>query len=118
MIGGHVLMSSSSPNIKLSAASLANNSIRNAAIVDLSEIRQQSQSTNAISAAGQSLYWGNLDDKITGINPFKKTTDTVANITTLMLWNEAISPIQFGNDSQIAMPVIYSESSAGVVERY
>jgi len=56
MIGGHVLLSSSSPNIKLSAASLANNSIRNAAIVDLSEIRQQSQSTNAISAAGQSLY--------------------------------------------------------------
>lgn len=29
-----------------------------------------------------------------------------------MLWNEAVSPIQFSDDSQIAMTVIYSGSSA------
>ena len=50
VIGGHILLSSPSPHIKLIAPSLANNSIQNAAIVDLTEIKQQPQSTNAISA--------------------------------------------------------------------
>jgi hypothetical protein len=113
IIGGHILLSSPSPHIKLIAASLANNSIQNATIVDLTEIKQQPQSTSAISAAGQSLYQANLGDTITGTNLFKGTTDTVANITTVMLWNEATSPIQFSDDSQIAMTVIYSGSSAG-----
>jgi hypothetical protein len=112
IIGGNVLLSSPSPHIKLIAASITNNSIQNATVLDLTEIRQQPQSTNAISAAGQSLYQANLGDTITGTNPFKGTTDKVANITTLMLWNEATSPIQFSDDSQIAMTVIYSGSSA------
>ena len=115
IIGGHVLLSSPSPHIKLIAALIANNSIQNATIVDLTEIKQQPQSTNAISAAGQSLYQANLGDTITGTNPFKGTPDTVANITTLLLWNEATSPIQFSDDSQIAMTVIYSGSSAAAL---
>jgi hypothetical protein len=64
------------------------------------------------SAAGQSLYQANLGDTVAGTNPFKKNTDTAANITSLMLWNEATSPVQFSDDSQIAMTVIYSGSSA------
>jgi len=111
VIGGHILLSSPSPHIKLIAASLANNSIQNATITDLTEIKEQAQSTNAISAAGLSLYQANLGNTITGTNPFKGTSDTVDNITTLLLWNEATSPIQF-SDSQIAMTIIYSGSSA------
>ena len=61
---------------------------------------------------GQSLYQASLGDTITGTNPLKGTTDTVTNITTLLLWNEATSPIQFSDDSQIAMTIIYSGSSA------
>lgn len=38
VIGGHILLSSPSPHVKLIATSLANNSIQNAAIVDLTEI--------------------------------------------------------------------------------
>jgi hypothetical protein len=112
VIGGHILLSSPSPHIKLIAASLANNSIQNATITDLTEIKEQAQSTNAISAAGLSLYQANLGNTITGTNPFKGTSDTVDNITTLLLWNEATSPIQFSDDSQIAMTIIYSGSSA------
>jgi hypothetical protein len=112
VIGGHILLSSPSPHVKLIAASLANNSIQNAAIVDLTEIKQQPQATNALSPAGLSLYQASLGNTITGTNPFKGTTDTVANITTLLLWNEATSPIQFSDDSQIAMTIIYSGSSA------
>ena len=112
VIGGHILLSSPSPHVKLIAASLANNSIRNATIIDLTEIKEQPQSTNAISAAGLSLYQANLGNTITGTNPFKGTSDTVDNITTLLLWNEATSPIQFSDDSQIAMTIIYSGSSA------
>lgn len=112
VIGGHILLSSPSPHVKLIAASLANNSIRNATIIDLTEIKEQPQSTNAISAAGLSLYQANLGNTITGTNPFKGTLDTVDNITTLLLWNEATSPIQFSDDSQIAMTIIYSGSSA------
>jgi len=112
VIGGHILLSSPSPHVKLIATSLANNSIQNAAIVDLTEIKQQPKSTNAISAAGPSLYQASLGNTITGTNPFRATTDTVGNITTLLLWNEATSPIQFSDDSQIAMTIIYSGSSA------
>jgi len=112
VIGGHILLSSPSPHVKLIAASLAKNSIQNAAIVDLTEIRQQPQSMNAISAAGVLLYQASLGDTITGTNPFKGTTKTVANIKTLLLWNEATSPIQLSDDSQIAMTIIYSGSSA------
>lgn len=112
VIGGHILLSSPSPHVKLIAASLANNSIQNAAIVDLTEIELQSQSANAISAAGVSLYQASLGNSITGTNPFRGTINTVANITTLLLWNEATSPIQFSDDSQAAMTIIYSGSSA------
>ena len=112
VIGGHILLSSPSPHVKLIAASLANNSIQNATIIDLTEIKEQPQYTNAISAAGLSLYQANLGNTITGTNPFKGTSDTVDNITTLLLWNEATSPIQFSDDSQIAMTIIYSGSSA------
>ena len=112
VIGGHILLSSPSQHVKLIAASLANNSIQNAAIVDLTELKQQPQSTNATSAAGLSLYQASLGNTITGTNPFKRTTDTVTNITTILLWNEATSPIQFSDDSQIAMTIIYSGSSA------
>jgi hypothetical protein len=115
VIGGHVLLSSPSPHIKLIATSIVNNSIQNAAIVDLTDIKQQPQATNMISAAGQSLYEANLGDTIKGTNPFKGTVDTVTNITALMLWNEATSPIQFSDDSQVAMTIIYSGYSAAAL---
>jgi hypothetical protein len=115
IIGGHILLSSPSPHIKLIAASIVNNSIQNATIVDLTKIKQQPQSTNVISAAGQSLYQANLGDTIRGTNPFKGTTDTVTDITTLMLWNEATSPIQFSDDSQVAMTIVYSGYSAAAL---
>jgi hypothetical protein len=112
IIGGHILLSSPSPHVKLIAASLANNSFQNAAIVDLTEIDLQSQSANSISAAGVSLYQASLGNTIRGTNPFTGTINTVANITTLLLWNEATSPIQLSDDSQAAMTIIYSGSSA------
>lgn len=59
-----------------------------------------------------SLYQASLGNTITGTNPFTGTINTVANITTLLLWNEATSPIQLSDDSQAAMTIIYSGSSA------
>jgi hypothetical protein len=45
-------------------------------------------------------------------NALRPPVDVSPNITTLLLWKEATSSMQYSDDSQIAMTITYSGSSA------
>jgi hypothetical protein len=99
IIGGHVLLSSPSKNVKLVAASITGNTIDHAVIVDLTKVRDL--------RAGQSLYQTDLGEVITGTNPFTRQRDTVSNFTDLLLWNNSNLPITLSDDSEISMVIVY-----------
>jgi hypothetical protein len=99
IIGGHVLLTAVSKNIKLVAATITSRGIEHAVIIDLTKVRDVK--------AGESLFQTELGEVISGTNPFTKSHDTVSNFTDLLLWNNSNSPAIFSDDDQSTMTVIF-----------
>jgi hypothetical protein len=99
IVGGHVLISSASKNVKLVAATITGRGIEHAVILDLIKVRDVK--------AGQSLFQTDLGEVISGTNLFTNRQDTVSNFTDLLLWNNSNAPISLGEDSQLTMSIVY-----------
>jgi hypothetical protein len=99
IIGGHVLLSSASNNMKLVAATISGKNVDHAVIIDLTKVRDVK--------AGESIYQADLGEVITGTNPFTRQRDTVSDFTDLLLWNNSNSPITLSDDSEISMAIVF-----------
>jgi len=56
---------------------------------------------------GETLYHTDLGQIITGTNPFTGKPDTISHITDLLLYNNNVANIQFNDDSELTMTIIY-----------
>jgi hypothetical protein len=99
IIGGHVLLTSASNNIKLVAATITGNNVDHAVVIDLTKVRDVK--------AGESIYQADLGEVITGTNPFTRQRDTVSNFTDLLLWNNSNSPLRLSDDDVATMTIIF-----------
>jgi hypothetical protein len=99
IIGGHVLLSSASNNLKLVAATITGSSVDHAVVIDLTKVRDVK--------AGESIYQADLGEVITGTNPFTRQHDTVSDFTDLLLWNNSNSPLRLDDDDVATMTIIF-----------
>jgi hypothetical protein len=99
IIGGHVSLNSPSPNVYVFFAQITNNGVLHAVIVDLRK--------TASGIPGETLYHTDLGQTIIGTNPFTGKVDTASHITDLLLYNNNKSSVQFNDDSDLTMTIIY-----------
>jgi hypothetical protein len=94
-----VSLNSPSPNVFVIVAQITDNGVQHAVILDLKK--------TASGIPGETLYHTDLGQKITGTNPFTGNVDTISHITDLLLYNNNRSSVQFNDDSQLTMTIIY-----------
>ena len=99
IIGGHVSLNSPSSNVYVIVAQITDNGVQHAVIVDLKK--------TASGIPGETLYHTDLGQTITGTNPFTGKADTISTITDLLLYNNNKSTVQFNDDSELTMTIIY-----------
>ena len=99
IIGGHVSLNSPSPNVYVIVAQITDNGVQHAVIVDLKK--------TASGIPGETLYHTDLGQTITGTNPFTGKGDTISTITDLLLYNNNKTTVQFNDDSELTMTIIY-----------
>ncbi len=64
--------------------------------------------TNLVSPSpGETLYHTNLGQVITGTNPFTGKVDSISHITDLLLYNNNVASVQFTDDSELTMTIIF-----------
>ena len=92
MIGGHVLLNLPTADIKLIAAETSSNGVEHAILINPQKIGS--------IRTGQSLYHVDLDDRMSGKNPFTNRADKVTEWTNLWLYNtNRAEDIQVGDDN-------------------
>jgi hypothetical protein len=99
IIGGHVSINSPNPNVNIIVAQITDSGVQHAVILDLKN--------TAAGIPGETLYHTDLGQIITGTNPFTGKPDTILHITDLLLYNNSVSGIQFNDDSELTMTIIY-----------
>ncbi|MGB7952632.1 MAG: hypothetical protein WCF23_01520, partial [Candidatus Nitrosopolaris sp.] len=99
IIGGHVSLNSPSPNVYVIVAQITDNGVQHAVILDLKK--------TAVGIPGETLYHTDLGQTITGTNPFTGKIDTISHITDLLLYNNNKSSVQFNDDSELTMTIIF-----------
>ena len=99
IIGGHVSLNSPSPNVYVIVAQITDKGVQHAVIVDLKK--------TASGIPGETLYHTDLGQTIIGTNPFTGNVDTASHITDLLLYNNNKSSVQFNDDSELTMTIIY-----------
>ncbi len=99
IIGGHVSLNSPSPNVYVIVAQITDKGVQHAVIVDLKK--------TASGIPGETLYHTDLGQTITGTNPFTGKGDTMSHITDLLLYNNNKSSVQFNDDSELTMTIIF-----------
>jgi CheY-like chemotaxis protein len=100
IIGGHLSIYSPSPNVYVIVAQITDNGVQHAVIVDLKK--------TASGIPRETLYHTDLGQTITGTNPFTGKVDTISHITDLLLYNNINkSSVQFNDDSELTMSIIY-----------
>jgi len=99
IIGGHVSLNSPSANVYVIVAQITDNGVQHAVIVDLKK--------TAVGIPGETLYHTDLGQTISGTNPFTRKEDTISTITDLLLYNNNKSTVQFNDDSELTMTIIY-----------
>jgi hypothetical protein len=100
IVGGHISLNSPSGNLKIIAATITNNGVQHAVILDLKK-------TLGNTNTGDALYHTDLGQVISGTNPFTKRHDTVSQITDILLWNNGRSQIIFGDNSAVTQTIIF-----------
>lgn len=78
-------------------AQITDSGVQHAVILDLKK--------TASGIPGETLY--HTDQIITGTNPFTGKPDTISHITDLLLYNNNVANIQFNDDSELTMTIIY-----------
>jgi hypothetical protein len=99
IIGGHVSLNSPNPNVFVIVAQITDQGVQHAVILDLKK--------TANGIPGETLYHTDLGQEITGTNPFTGNVDRISHITDLLLYNNNRSAVQFNDDSQLTMTIIY-----------
>jgi hypothetical protein len=99
IIGGHVSINSPNPNVNIIVAQITDSGVQHAVILDLKK--------TAAGIPGEMLYHTDLGQIISGTNPFTGKPDTISHITDLLLYNNSMSGIQFNDDSELTMTIIY-----------
>ena len=100
IIGGHVSLNSPSPNVYVIVAQITDKGVQHAVIVDLKK--------TAAGISGETLFHTDLGQTISGTNPFTGKVDTISHITDLLLYNNNKSSVQFNDDSELTMTIIFS----------
>jgi hypothetical protein len=102
MIGGHVLLNLPSGDFKLIAAETSNNAVEHAILLNPQRIGS--------IRTGQSLYHVDLDDRMSGKNPFTNRADKVTEWTDLWLYNSnQAKDIQVGDDNGWTATLVMAE---------
>src|SRR5215203_3152740 len=102
MIGGHVLLNLPSGEFKLIAAETSNNGVEHAILLNPQRIGS--------IRTGQSLYHVDLDDRMSGKNPFTNRADKVTEWTDLWLYNSnQAKDIQVGDDNGWTATLVMAE---------
>ena len=99
IIGGHVSINSPSDNVNVIVAEITDEGVQHAAILDLKK--------TVSGIPGETLYHTDLGQTITGTNPFTGKVDTISHITDLLLYNNNVADIQFNDDSEVTMTIIF-----------
>ena len=100
IVGGHISLNSPSGKLKIIAATITNNGVQHAVVLDLKK-------TLGNTNIGDALYHTDLGQVISGTNPFTKRHDTVSQITDILLWNNGRSQIIFGDNSAVTQTIIF-----------
>jgi hypothetical protein len=100
IVGGHISLNSPSRNLKIIAATITDNGVQHAVVVDLKKTLDNANT-------GDALYHTDLGQVISGTNPFTKRHDTVSQITDILLWNNGRSQINFGDNSAVTQTIIF-----------
>ena len=100
IVGGHISLNSPSGKLKIIAATITNNGVQHAVVLDLKK-------TLGNTNTGDALYHTDLGQVISGTNPFTKRHDTVSQITDILLWNNGRSQIIFGDNSAVTQTIIF-----------
>ena len=102
MIGGHVLLNLPTGDFKLIAAETSSTEVEHAILLNPQEIGSV--------RTGQTLYHVDLDDKMSGKNPFTNRADKVTEWTELWLYNSnGVKDIQVGDDNGWTATFVMSE---------
>ena len=102
MIGGHVLLNLPSGDFKLIAAETSNNGVEHAILLNPQRIGS--------IRTGQTLYHVDLDDRMSGKNPFTNKADKVTEWTDLWLYNSnQAKDIQVGDDNGWTATLVMAE---------
>src|SRR5215207_6074017 len=102
MIGGHVLLNLPTGDIKLIAAETSNNGVEHAILLNPQRIGS--------IRTGQTLYHVDLDDRMSGKNPFTNKADKVTEWTDLWLYNSnQAKDIQVGDDNGWTATLVMAE---------
>jgi hypothetical protein len=102
MIGGHVLLNLPTGDFKLIAAETSSSDIEHAILLNPQEIGSVRK--------GQTLFHVDLDDKMSGKNPFTNRADKVTEWTELWLYNSnGIKDIQVGDDNGWTATLVLAE---------
>jgi prealbumin domain-containing protein len=102
MIGGHVLLNLPTGDFKLIAAETSSSDIEHAVLLNPQEIGSVRK--------GQTLFHVDLDDKMSGKNPFTNRADKVTEWTELWLYNSnGIKDIQVGDDNGWTATLVMAE---------
>jgi hypothetical protein len=102
MIGGHVLLNLPTGDIKLIAAETSGNRVQHAILLNPQKI--------GTVRTGESLYHVDLDDKMSGKNPFTNRADKVTEWTELWLYNSNnVKNIQVGDDNGWTATLVMSD---------
>ena len=56
---------------------------------------------------GETLYHTDLGQVITGTNPFTGKVDSISHITDLLLYNNNVASVQFTDDSELTMVIVF-----------
>jgi hypothetical protein len=99
MIGGHVLLNLPTGDIKLIAAETSGNGVQHAILLNPQKI--------GTVRTGESLYHVDLDDKMSGKNPFTNRADKVTDWTDLLLWNsDKKNGLAMVEDNQVSVTIV------------
>jgi hypothetical protein len=102
MVGGHILLNLPTGDFRLIAAETSGDEVEHAILLNPQRIGSV--------RTGQTLYHVDLDDKMSGKNPFTNRADKVTEWTELWLYNSnKVKDIQVGDDNGWTATLVMAE---------
>jgi hypothetical protein len=99
MVGGHVLLNLPTGDFRLIVAETSSDEVEHAILLSPQRVGSV--------RAGQSLYHVDLDDKMSGKNPFTNRADKVTEWMDLLLWNsDKKNGLAMVDDNQVSVTIV------------